>query len=82
MSVEDSESRRFELNIWLAEFFSGRSWRNIWPGFFFFRFFVLQRLEPFFVIICAHSERYRHLMASIFEIQTFFGQHRVSIGTV
>ena len=29
MSVEDSESRRFELNICLS--FSGRSWPNICP---------------------------------------------------
>ena len=29
--------------------------------------------------ICAHSERYRNVMAAIFEIQTCFGQHRVSI---
>ena len=31
--------------------------------------------------IRAHSERYRNLLAGIFEIRTFFWQHRVSIVT-
>ena len=29
--------------------------------------------------VCAHSERYRNLMAGIFENSVFFWQHRVSI---
>ena len=38
MSVEDSESRRFGLNIWLSFSQADRSWLNIWPGMFFFVF--------------------------------------------
>ena len=41
----------------LAEFFSGRSWPKIGPGFFFFG--VFEKFETFFSKICAHSERYR-----------------------
>ena len=61
------------INIYLVEFFSGRSWPNICPGIFclfFFRRTLVKRtlLEDF----CAHSERYKNLLAGIFEIQTFF----------
>ena len=45
MSVEDSESRRFELT-YLAEFFSGRSWPKIGPGMIFSGFSKI--LKPFF----------------------------------
>ena len=58
----------------LAEFFSGRSWPNICPGLFFSVFF--SKFGTFFVKLCAHSERYRNLMAGI---HSFFWQHRVSI---
>ena len=33
----------------------------------------LKKLETFFSKICAHSERYRNLLAGIFEILTFYG---------
>ena len=50
-------------NNHLAEFFSGRS----------FFFGVFEKFETFFSKICAHSERYRNLLAGIFEILTFYG---------
>ena len=55
----------------LAEFFSGRSWPKIGPGIIFFG--VSEKFETFFSKICAHSERYRNLLAGIFEIPTFYG---------
>ena len=33
----------------------------------------LKSLKVFFSKICAHSERYRNLLAGIFEIRTFYG---------
>ena len=36
-------------------------------------FGVFEKFETFFSKICAHSERYRNLLASIFEILTFCG---------
>ena len=58
-------------NKHLAEFFSGRSWPKIGPGIIFFG--VFEKFETFFSKICAHSERYRNLLADIFEILTFHG---------
>ena len=58
-------------NKHLAEFFSDRSWPKIGPGIFFFG--VFERFETFFSKICSHSERYRNLLAGIFEILTFYG---------
>ena len=55
----------------LAEFFSSRSWPKIGPWIVFFG--VFEKFETFFSKICAHSERYRNLLASIFEILTFYG---------
>ena len=55
----------------LAEFFSGRSWPKICPRIFFSYF--VESLVPFFLKICAHSERYRNLKAGTSEIQSFFG---------
>ena len=63
----------------LAEFFSGRSWPKIGPGMIFFGGF--EKFETFFSKICAHSERYRNLVAGIFEILIFLWKHRVSIVT-
>ena len=56
-------------NIWLSfsqADLSSRSAQN-----FFFRGF--EKFETFFSKICAHSERYRNLLAGIFETPTFFG---------
>ena len=50
--------------------FSGRSWPKIGPGFFFFG--VFEKFD-FFSKICAHSGRYRNLLAGVFEILTFYG---------
>ena len=36
-------------------------------------FGVFEKFETFFSKICAHSERYRNLLAGIFEILTFNG---------
>ena len=43
---------------------------KIGPGFFFG---VFEKFETFFSKICTHSERYRNLLAGIFEILTFYG---------
>ena len=58
-------------NKHLAEFFSGRSWPKIGPEIVFFG--VFEKFETFFSKNCAHSERYRNLLAGIFEILTFYG---------
>ena len=58
-------------NKHVAEFFSGRSWPKIGPGIIFFG--VFEKFETFFLKICARSERYRNLLARIFEILTFYG---------
>ena len=55
----------------LAELFSGRSWPKIGPGIIFLGFF--EKFETFFSKICAHSERYRYILAGIFEIPPFYG---------
>ena len=57
-------------NIWLS--FSEADLGPTCAQFFFFlRLFY--SLELFFVKMCAHSERYRKLMAGIFKIDIFFG---------
>ena len=66
-------------NQHLAEFFSGRSWPKIGPGFFFG---VFEKFETFFSKICTHSERYRNLLAGIFEILTFYGNIAFPLLTV
>ena len=55
----------------LAEFFSGRSWPKIGPGIMFFG--VFEKFETFFSKICARSERYRNILAGVFEILFFYG---------
>ena len=60
---------RFEFNIWLS--FSQADLGPISGQAFFFSVFF-GSLE-FLVKICAHCERYRNVMADIFEIQPFFG---------
>ena len=68
MSVEDSGSRRFELNMWLS--FSQADLGPTSAQHFFFFFpkfgFFLMKIK-----ICAHSERYRKIMAGVIEVQTF-----------
>ena len=51
--------------------FMGRSWPKIGPWIVFFG--VVEKFETFFSKICAHSERYKNRLASIFEILTFCG---------
>ena len=53
-------------NKHLAELFSAQDRP---PGIIFFRVFE----KFFFSKICAHSKRYRYLLAGIFEIPTFYG---------
>ena len=48
-------------NKHLAELCSGRSWPKIGPGITFWGFF--KKVETFLSNICAHSERYRNLLA-------------------
>ena len=67
MSVEDSESRRFELSEFCQAGLGPRSAQELLFPFFFGKF------ETFFLKICAHSERYRILLAGIFEFRTFLG---------
>ena len=72
MSVQDSESRRFELTFGLS-FSQADLGPKICSGMFFFG--VFERFETFCSEICAHhGERYRNLLAGIFEIRTFFGE--------
>ena len=69
MSVEDSESRRFELTfgwVFLRPFLAQDRPSNYFSGFF-------EKFELFFSKICAHSERYRNLLAGVFEFLTFYG---------
>ena len=80
MSVEDSESLRFEWNEHLAEFFSGRSWPNICPGFFFSVFFfssgeVWKLFFSTFVLIVSGTEIFWRVSLKIKD----FLQHGVSI---
>ena len=58
-------------NKQLTQFFSGRSWLQDRPRNYFFA--VIEKFETFCEEICAHSERYRDLLAGIFEILTFYG---------
>ena len=73
MSFQDSESRRFEQTflIWLsfsqADLGPKSAQEMYFSGFF-------EQFETFFLKICAHSERYRNLLAGIFEILTFFSE--------
>ena len=62
MSVEHSECRRFEWNIWLSfsqADFGPRSALALFYSFFFWK------VWNFLLKICAHSERCRNLMAGI-----------------
>ena len=67
-------------NKHLAEFFSGRSWPKIGPGMIFFG--VFEKFETFFSKTCAHSERYRNLLAGIFEILTFYANRAFPLSPV
>ena len=58
-------------NKHLAELFSGRSWAKIGPGILVFG--VFEKFVTVFSKICAHSERYRNLLAGVLEILTFYG---------
>ena len=64
-----------QTNIWLSF-----SWPKIGPGMFFFG--VFEKFETFFSKICAHSERYRNLLAGIFEILTFDGNIAFTLSSV
>ena len=58
-----------QTNIWLS--FSQADFGPRSAQDFFFG--VFEKFETFFSKICAHSERYRNLLAGIFEIPTFSG---------
>ena len=75
MSVQDSESRRFELRghwVFLRLILAQRL-----PRHMLFLFFL--KFGSFFQKVCAHSEQYRKVMLCTFEIQSFFWQHHVAI---
>ena len=57
---------QLRTSIWLSF-----SQADLGPGIIFFG--VFEKFETFFSKICAHSERYRNLLAGIFEILTFYG---------
>ena len=57
------------INVWLSlsqADLGSRSAQELLFTFFFFKF------ETFFPKICAHSERYRNILAGIFEVRAFF----------
>ena len=60
---------------YLAEFFSGRSWAKVGPGKKLFLVFLFEKFET-------HTERYRNLLAGIFEILTFYGNIAFSLSPV
>ena len=59
-----------QTNIWLSFSQADLGPRSAQERFFSF---FLKSLKLFFAKICAHSERYRNLLAGIFEISTFDG---------
>ena len=72
MSVEDSESRRFEWTVvcnFLRPILAQDPPRNDFFRFFPFFFEIVRIL---FLKKISHSVRYNHLMADIFEIHFFF----------
>ena len=69
MSVEDSESHRFQTNISLSV-----SQADLASTFRQELFFLLKKKSIYFVEIHAHSQRYRNITADIFGIQTVFGK--------
>ena len=76
MSLENTESRRFELNIRLS--FSGADLDSISaPGSFFF--VVFQKFGTFGLENRAHGELYLKIRAGIFGIQTFSHLGQITI---
>ena len=73
--MQYSQSRPFELNMWLS--FARADLRSTSGLEIFFLLFF--KFGTFFVIFCAQSDRYRNHTARIFGIQTFCWPHRVSI---
>ena len=67
-------------NKHLVAFFSGRSWPKIGAGTIFFG--VLIFLKHFFLRLVLLSERYRNLLAGIFEIRFFYGNIAFSLSPV
>ena len=63
-----------EMNFCLR-FLRPRSAQNV------FFFGVFETCDTFFSMVCAQSERYINLLSGVFEIRTYFWQHRVSIVT-
>ena len=73
LAIDDCPGLRISplrTNISLS-LLSGRSWPKIGPGIVFFG--VFEKFESFFSKIFANSERYRNLLAGVFEILTFYG---------
>ena len=68
-------------NQHLAEFFLRPILAQPLPRNYFFRFFF-RRFGIYIFKIRAHSERYRNLMACIFEMQTLFGNIAFPLSSV
>ena len=77
MSVQDLESRRVQLKMWLS--FSPAVPGSTHAQWWFFSFFCGKFGFSFLGNICVHRERYINIVASIFEIWPFLRRHRVSI---
>ena len=77
MSIEDPESRRFELTP-KVEFFSGRSWPNICSGIMLPFFLKVSLVRNFFCKIFVLIVGDTTTLWRVFEVH-FFCQHRVSI---
>ena len=78
MFVEDSQSRRFKLSFGLV--FLRPILAQDLPRNYFFRFFL--KVGNLKKRSCAHCERYRKRLASIFEIGTFSGSIAFSLSSV
>ena len=67
------------LNIWLSFSQADLGPRSAQELFFWF---FKRMFETVFRKICAHSERYRNILAGVFEIRTFFGIIAVPLSPV
>ena len=64
-------------NIWLSFSQADLGPRSAHLGNYYFEVFnyYFFKFETFLSKICAHSERYRNLLAGIFEVGTFLGKN-------
>ena len=67
-------------NKHLAEFISGRSWPKIGPGIILYG--VFETFVKTISKICAHSERYRNILAVIFGTPTLYANNAFPLSPV